>query len=72
MSYVINETLSIKDYNDKIEVQENDYYTKIYKKDILSITKNNDFANAVENILNKSLINDAKSVINNIMNCYEK
>ena len=40
MTYEVNKNCSIKDYDEKIEIQENDFYTKIHKDDIISFSKN--------------------------------
>lgn len=72
MKYIINENISIRDYKDKIEIENNDLYSKLEKEDILKITKNNDFANAVEILLNEKLVNEIKIKINDIMKCYAK
>lgn len=72
MKYVINNKLSIRDYEDKIEIQQNDIFTKINKQDILNISKNKEYGIAVENLINEKLVEDAKTKINDIMNCYVK
>ncbi len=72
MTYEVNKNCSIKDYDEKIEIQENDFYTKIHKDDIISFSKNQNYADSFQKIANIKLNDELKRVINDIMISYKE